>query len=316
MTKIKTKHTNRLPRYPLSDTDDDSILIFPSTTGTMLDAKTDPDEFMDIERQVTFADFYSLLSLPKKDRLPKTSTSFMVSNSHYTIMEHIRSKLIHSDRGTMTRGLVSLGCVATMNLHKKCPVKVRSLLKACEGFRKQDNMGSIEKSINRLDLRDPDVLKHLTSIVKKYGNNSYGVIVMGRLYEKWESEYKEWNDYVGKNSGKSDSISIPRTVKAKCKSLIKKPLTRGMFDLKRTTKKNSEFANQKLDLNVSRRIAIMAQNAVNSVFEENLKGHFYRAFFVTGLFCLSKWINEGKICKEESDFYHLIDKIDLYTASL
>ncbi len=87
------------------------------------------------------------------------------------------------------------------------------------------------------------------------------------------------------------------------------------YALFKTDRGNKE-TNKRLDLYVSERISIIIHEYLLNDPDGNLAGHFHRAFFVIGLYCLSKWIATNKICKDEYGYYVLLNKIDSLAAEI
>lgn len=284
-----------------------NLKLIKPADGMMIDPEKNLDEFIGIETQVKPEIFYNFLSLPKTDIFGTHRTSFTISNHHYTIMEHIRTKLVRAKKLEMARALVALGCISTMKLKNKSPKKIKVLIKTHKDYRERENMIKLEHSLSRLNLENKEARKYLLNVLKVHGKNKYGTAVLAKIYNHWDKPELKFKE--------TDIVDIPYKLKSWCKELTKQPLTRSKFELK-PTKRNSEKPNQKLDLYISDRIPIITHEYLISESEDNLQGFFFRAFLITGLYCLSKWILAGNICKEEYGFYHILDKVDSYASSI
>lgn len=283
----------------------DLKLIKPSD-GTMLDPKEDVGEFAGIEGYVKPEHFYNLLSLSKTDKFESHRTSLTISNSDYVRMEQIRTKLIRAKKSSMTRGLVGLGVAAASNHKNICSKKLAYLFKINEGCREKENLLKFNNSLDRLDFQNNNIRNSLIPFVKSFGKNKYGQIIWSRLYDSWNMPKLVFN----KNA---DNLNIHSKLKSNCIQSVKCSLSRKMFDLP-IVKRGNQETNKKLDLYVSERISIIIHEYLLNDPDDNLSSHFHRAFFIIGLYCLSKWIATSKICKDEFGYYVLLNKIDSLAA--
>ncbi len=274
------------------------ILIRPGS-GLMTDVFETTGEFTGIENKVRPEVFYGLLSLLKGDKFGNQRASFTVSNYHYSLMEHMRNKIIRARESDMIRALVGTGTLASARQKGICGRQVKAVISNCKYHRIENNMRKFEISLSKLDLNDERTKKFLKEIVIRYGNNPYGKEIWNRIWNSWDTPKVQFAP---------GEIVVSGYLISQCRNITKKPLQRKMYELK------SDTTNKQLKVNMSERFYIIGFEYAKSFCEKKLFSAYLRGFFVTGLFILAKWILKNKISREEYDFFKLIHCIDSFAA--
>ncbi len=260
------------------------------------------NKYVNIEDKLKPTTFYQLCGLLKGDAFKNRASRFGVSQFHGVSIEVLMdSGFIECKKGELIRGLVTAGL---MSLRIQGGVNTRgtdNTLSKVESLsnRRNSNKDYLDGLLQLIKINDSKKSRlFLRKMVSMYGNNVYGSQIlhhMGNITGKMEGpiEYKKAKNMLSKSGLE------------RCEIISSERLTDKMY----VVEDRKDETMYSLDINMSQRFWILLAEYKESHFSSGTRAQLLRACTVTGLYCLSKWLQKSRICKDETNFYALCKAI-------
>ncbi len=283
---------------------DTDIKIKPSNKMGVSDEEHDLSKYIGIEKHLSLDTFYSLSGSITDSGYKNDKVTVGLSGHHHVTVSNLSTYgIIRGNLSDSLRGLFCNGILTLMRHEGLCLDEVDNTIKqlTTQAGRIDINYNRLDESLDRMDLKGSERdQKALRKIIISCGNNIYGTHALGVLEKATQTKERQLKYKTKKNIMVADMVS-------RFELITKDPLNSSMFFLS-DDKKNPES----MSFRVSRRFLDLLNEYKKTFHSGGCYSEVVRACIITGLYCLAKWVLDGRTNKDEIEFYVLIDKIDRY----
>ncbi len=253
---------------------------------------------MKLDKLVKPEEFHALLPTVK-DIYPCNKRRFTVSNYHCQLMEELRrGGVFRAGSSDMLRGVISLGIVALCRGFDIQKRKLEKMFQVNDGDRVEKNFKQLERALKCLNCKEENTRIFLHNLVSNSNKTRYGEHIWGKLYSPYDMVTPEYS---------KEKPKVSAALMASCKII-----TKDKFELSKAIRLTRKVDNQKLDGNISWRLAIALDDLRVKKYQNLKTSEITRVCFVSGLFIICKWIKSGRFSKEEFGFNGLMHKLNDY----
>lgn len=255
-------------------------------------------QYEGIEDHVTPEVFFDLVGW-EQEKMQSHPMSFSVNNDCYKLVA-LLTGILDCSIYSLAKGTIGIGTIALAKAHNILPGQVMRIMAESAGARSafaSEKMNKILRNINSI-IKHQSALQKLQSLVTKYGNNRYTLILASAI------NFKEFPSKVTK-------LEIPGALEKECASFTNSKLHKGMFFLE----KKEDGENLRIQVRIPNIVHIILKHYREDVEKfNNSLAQCYRAAFITGLYILSKWVSENDdrfVKTDEFCLRKLIKEIEL-----
>ncbi len=247
-----------------------------------------------IEELVSPEMFFNLVGWDG-DNSKASKINFYVNEKVYIISEKLLS-VINMQKYGLAKGSISIGAIGLAKKNKLRDGQTTRIIKEsnhARGKYTKEKLFELFDGINSVR-RHSLAMQKLKAVINKYGSNKYNLMLAAEIGEK-------------PNKAKGTQLGVPKKIEDLCNLLDLEIYIGNMFEF--NSNEDKCWIQTRIPYSIKLLIKVFLEDVRD--FNETMAA-CYRGAFITGLFMILKWIENGKLqSSDEFCFAKLVRDVEL-----